>query len=245
MDTRIWTRGGMRRLVVPVLLIVLLLVVVAAGTAAARAPQRASAPTIDSITPTTAPNTGPVAINVTGTGFATRARLTAKLVSGGITLTGSAQATRDFLARAHFDLTGVAAGTYSVVIANPDGQQATLPAAFVVTAGAQPKPAITKLKPTSGKRKATVTITGTGFGAARAGDQLRQVRRQEVRDVHVVEFHDHQVQGAEEGRVRSRQGLRHHRGRREQHQELHGQEIGAAKNANGAAATKSPAAFPE
>ena len=168
MDTRIWTQGGMRRLVVPVLLIVLLLVVVAAGTAAARAPQRASAPTIESITPTTAPNTGPVAINVTGTGFATRARLTAKLVSGGITLTGSAQATRDFLARAHFDLTGVAAGTYSVVIANPDGQQATLPAAFVVTAGAQPKPAITKLKPTSGKRKATVTITGTGFGAVRS-----------------------------------------------------------------------------
>ena len=32
----------------------------------------------------------------------------------------------------------------------------------------QPKPAITKLKPTSGKRKATVTITGTGFGAVRS-----------------------------------------------------------------------------
>ena len=168
MDSRIWRQGGMRCLVVPALLVVLLLAVVAAGAVAAPARQGAPAPMIESITPTTAPNTGLVAINVTGTGFATRARLTAQLVSGGVTITGTAQATRDILARAHFDLTGVAAGTYGLVIVNPDGQQATLPAAFVVTGGAQPKPAIAKLKPASGKRKATVTITGTGFGALRS-----------------------------------------------------------------------------
>lgn len=167
MDSRIWRQGGMRRLVLPALLAVLLLAVVAAG-AAASARRSAPAPTIASVTPTTAPNTGPVTLSVEGSGFDTRGRLTAKLVKGSATVTAlAARAPRDNIAQVRFELTGVAAGAYDVVVANPDGQQATLSGAFTVTAGVQPKPAITKLKPTSGKRKATVTITGTGFGAAR------------------------------------------------------------------------------
>jgi hypothetical protein len=158
----------MRRLVVPALLALLLLAVVAA-CAAASARQSAPAPTIASVTPATAPNTGPVTLGIKGSGFDTRGRLTAKLVKGSTTVTAvAARATRENIAQARFELTGVAAGAYDVVVANPDGQQATLSAAFTVTADVQAKPAITKLRPTSGKRKATVTITGTGFGATRA-----------------------------------------------------------------------------
>ena len=166
MDTRIWTHSRRRRLVVPALLVALLLGV-AAGAAAARGSQSAPAPTIASVSPATAPNTGLVTLGIKGSGFDTRARLATTLVLGTTVITGEGRATRDTLASAHFDLTGAPVGAYDVVLANPDGQQARLVAAFTVTAGAQPKPVITKLKPASGKRKATVTITGTGFGAAR------------------------------------------------------------------------------
>ena len=154
----------MRRLIVPALLAVLLLAVVAAG-AAASARRSAPAPTIASVTPTTAPNTGPVTLSVDGSGFDTRGRLTVKLVKGADRLGGSRAARQHRAGALRTD--GRRRGRLRRGGGQPGRQQATLSAAFTVTAGVQPKPAITKLKPTSGKRKATVTITGTGFGAAR------------------------------------------------------------------------------
>ncbi len=61
------------------------------------------------------------------------------------------------------------AGSTALVGAERDktvaGTDAGSAYAFLLTP--QPKPTITKLKPTSGKRGATVTITGTGFGTKR------------------------------------------------------------------------------
>jgi hypothetical protein len=167
MKTRMWSHAGMRRLVAPALL-VLLLGVVAVGVASARGARSAAAPTIMEVTPATAPNTGPVTVAIKGSGYDTHGRLTAKLVRGSATITADARAMRDNLAIAHFDLTGAAAGVYDVAIANPDGQQGTLSAAFTVTSAPQAKPRITKLTPATGKRKVKVTIRGVGFGATRA-----------------------------------------------------------------------------
>jgi hypothetical protein len=166
MDTRFWNHAGPRRLIVPALLVAAMLSIVAVATAAGRTTERASAPTVTSVSPNTAPNDGSVSMTVEGSGFDVRGRMSAKLVRGGTVITGSVRASRADRALARFELTGAPTGTYDVVIANSEGQEGKLTAGFTVTGVAVPKPQITKIAPTSGKRKATVTITGTGFGAS-------------------------------------------------------------------------------
>jgi hypothetical protein len=147
--------------------IVVFLAVIAGGAAARTATGGAAAPTVTSIAPTTAANTGPVTLSVTGAGFDTRGRVSARLEKGTIEIRGSAQAPREDQALAKFDLTGVAPGVYEFVFVNGDGKEGTLSGAFTVTGASAPKPQIVRLSPASGKRKAKVTITGTGFGATR------------------------------------------------------------------------------
>ena len=86
-----------------------------------------------------------------------------------------------------------------------------------------PVPTITRLRPTSGKRGATVTITGTGFGATRSGAIVKfgskacgrylsgATRRSSARSA--------------KGEVRPGQGHGDHGRRREQLEELPGQAV--------------------
>ena len=167
MEARFWSRSCSRRLALTAVLVVVLLTVIAAGAAARTATGGTGAPTVASITPTTASNTGPVTLSVTGAGFDTRGRVSARLEKGSTEIRGSARAARDDMAQAKFELTGVAPGVYDFVFVNGDGKEGTLSGAFTVTGASAPKPQIVKLSPTAGKRKARVTITGTGFGATR------------------------------------------------------------------------------
>ena len=127
----------------------------ATGTAAI------SAPNITSITPTSAVNNGQQTIDIVGTGFSVSAVTLTK--DGQSPVTGVATATTDTattLSR-NFNLNGIAAGTWSLVILNTDG--GTVTGSFTVNSATAST--VTAISPMSGTVNTTVstTITGTGF----------------------------------------------------------------------------------
>jgi C1A family cysteine protease len=94
----------------------------------------APGPTVTSITPNSGENTGSVHItNLAGSKF--RSGATVKLIRSGqpdiqatnVNVVSASQITCDF------DLTGAAAGTWNVVVTNPDSRSGTLPNGFWVT----------------------------------------------------------------------------------------------------------------
>lgn len=118
-------------------------------------------PTISSITPTTAVNNGWQTIDIVGTGFSGSAVTLTQ--SGQSTVTGATTATSDTattLSR-NFNLNGIAAGTWNLVILNTDG--GTVTGSFTVNSATAST--VTAISPTSGTVNTTVstTITGTGF----------------------------------------------------------------------------------
>ncbi|HVP40021.1 MAG TPA: IPT/TIG domain-containing protein, partial [Candidatus Saccharimonadales bacterium] len=127
---------------------------------------RPPGPTLASITPSSAPNTGPVAItDLAGTGFAvpTVVQLTR---SGQSSVTATSVVT---VSTSHltcvFDLTGLLPGAWDVSVRNPDGQTATLAGGFTVT-GSSPVPTLSSVSPSSGYLGQTIsplTLAGTGF----------------------------------------------------------------------------------
>lgn len=90
------------------------------------------------ISPRNAGNSQPVLAVVTGSGFAQGA--TVKLARAGeADVVGSpSNAWRDGLITASFDLTGRAAGSWDVVVTNPDNASAVLPAGFTVDEAGAP-----------------------------------------------------------------------------------------------------------
>ena len=83
----------------------------------------------------------------------------------------------------------------------------TLAGAFTVTGSLQPqprpeshaaKPVIASISPTKGLRGSKVTLKGSNFGKPR-GAGLREVRRQEVRQVRLVERHARSSAGSRQG----------------------------------------------
>jgi hypothetical protein len=91
----------------------------------------APAPTLTAVSPVKAPNTGAVALTLTGTNFV--AGTTAKLTLAGqadIPLTGVAITATQITGTAA--LTGKALGAWTVVVTLPDGQQAQLTGGFTV-----------------------------------------------------------------------------------------------------------------
>ena len=113
----------------------------------------APAPALTSLTPTS----GPVGTSVTlaGTGFAGASAVKFHGVSASYTVSSATRITVTVPA-------GATTGTVSV--ATPGGS-VTSAASFTVTLAPAPvKASISKLSPTSGRRGATVTITGTHFG---------------------------------------------------------------------------------
>ena len=90
---------------------------------------------VTGITPSTAPNSGPVGIiDLSGSGFPQT--VSVKLTRWGsqaITASGITVASQSKIT-CNFDLTGKDTGTWDVVVTKPDGQSATLPNGFTITA---------------------------------------------------------------------------------------------------------------
>jgi hypothetical protein len=115
------------------------------------------APTIASISPNSGPGTGGTAVTITGTGFLTGATVSfGGTAATGVSVVSSTSITAT--APAH------AAGAVNVVVANNDGQSATLTNGYTYNTS-NPAPTVTAISPTSGPTGGgtAVTITGTGF----------------------------------------------------------------------------------
>jgi len=155
-------------------------------------------PTVTGVTPGSAPNSGPVDVQIAGTGFAQGAQV---VMSCG-TATGSGPSVGvtdvvvegDTLIRCRFDVTGAALGKHCIAVQNPDGQWGGMIEALEVT---EPAPlAVTAISPSWAPNTGPVelTITGTGFYGAmdvhmcRPGDGL-QVNATDVTVVSSTEFH--------------------------------------------------------
>jgi PKD repeat protein len=124
-------------------------------------------PSVTSIDPTSGFNSSTVDItNLGGTGFWTGSSTTdVVLRRSGYTDIGGSVVTvlTETQIACTLDLTGHAAGLWDVVVTNPDGKTATLPAAFEIQ---PPIPSVTAITPASGVNTTTVSITnlaGSGF----------------------------------------------------------------------------------
>jgi len=130
----------------------------------------ASAPTISSISPTSAANSGGQTVVITGSGFSGPVAVTLTK-TGQSTITGTLVGTDSAttLSR-NFPLNGVEAGTWTLVVLNTDG--GTTSTSFTVNTATAAT--VTSISPTSGKTNSTVSVTikGTGFTAASAKIRL-------------------------------------------------------------------------
>ena len=129
-------------------------------------------PTLSGITPTSGINTTTLSgVTITGTGFPTNGFSTIggsvvlrlaghqNITATGVTVTSSTQIT------CAFPITGAAAGTWDVIVTNPDGQSATLSNGFTLKSQAD-TPTLTSISPSSAANNSTVSITslsGTNF----------------------------------------------------------------------------------
>lgn len=113
-----------------------------------------AAPTLVSVSPTAGSLAGGGTLTLTGTGFLTG--LTISIGGVACTSPNRVSSTQATCARP-----AQAAGTYSVVLTNSDGQNATLVDAYTY----QPAPTLTSVSPTAGALAGggTLTLTGTGF----------------------------------------------------------------------------------
>ncbi len=108
-------------------------------------------PSISAIAPTNGPSSGGNSVTITGNGFLAGATVTFGGTSG--TVTGLTATQIVVTAPAH------AAGTFSVVVTNTDGQSASTSYTF------NPPPSVTSIAPNSGPTAGNtlVTITGSNF----------------------------------------------------------------------------------
>lgn len=129
-----------------------------------------SSPTITSISPTSASNSGWQTIEITGTGFSGSTVSLTK--TGETSVTGATTAYTDTaisLSR-NFNLNGINAGTWNLVVLNSDG--GTMTSSFTVNSATAST--VTTISPVTGTVNTTVstTIAGTGFTPASAKIRL-------------------------------------------------------------------------
>jgi hypothetical protein len=121
-------------------------------------------PLVTGVTPSSAANTGTVAItNLSGANFQSGA--TVKLSRSGQTNINASSVVVVSAGKitCAFDLTGAAGGVWDVTVTNTDGRSGTLPSGFTVTFAA---PAVVSITPNSGTNNGPVNITsltGTNF----------------------------------------------------------------------------------
>jgi hypothetical protein len=153
----------------------------ATSTVSATLTAVASAPSISAITPAYGYNTGIVSITgLTGTGFVSTPSVVLSK-SGESNITASSVSATSTQITCTFDLNGKTAGTWNVIVTNPDGQSATKTGAFEVRA---PTSAITlsSISPSSANTNTTVTISslvGTNF----AGTPTLYLKRSGYNDI--------------------------------------------------------------
>ncbi|MDO9550196.1 MAG: PEGA domain-containing protein [Methanoregula sp.] len=119
-----------------------------------------SSPTISSISPSSAANSGSQTIEIVGTGFSGS---TVTLTQSGLTAVVSTVTGTDTVTSLSriFNLNGIASGTWNVVILNSDG--GTVTGTFTVNSATTAT--VTSISPTSGTVNTSVstTVAGTGF----------------------------------------------------------------------------------
>ena len=128
---------------------------------------QSSAPTISSITPASGFNNSAVSItNLAGTGFVSGATVVLAL-SGQSNVTGtSVTVVSGTQMTCTFDITGKPAGTWNVIVTNPDGKSVTY-SGFLIKNPASTA-TLTSITPSSGETNTTVSITdlkGTAFAS--------------------------------------------------------------------------------
>ena len=126
-------------------------------------PPPISAPTITSIIPSIAPNSGPASItNLSGAGFQTRAIVNlTRLEDANVTATDVVVTIPNKLT-CTMPITGRTAGKWNVVVTNPDGQTGIKADAFTIT---DPPPNIADITPSTGYSTVdyAIIINGTYF----------------------------------------------------------------------------------
>ena len=124
-----------------------------------------SSPTASGITPNSGNNTGVVTISsISGTNFVSGA--TVKLTRSGqsdISGSGFTVVNGTTISTGTFNLTSVQAGTWNVVVTNPNNDAASCTGCFTVNSVAGP-PTVTSPSPNSAVQGTTVTTTITGAG---------------------------------------------------------------------------------
>ncbi len=111
-------------------------------------------PGVTSVAPAAGPTSGGTTITITGSGFVSGATVRVNGVSAtGVTFVSASQV--------RANTPSASAGTYAVQVTNPNGQSATLSAAFTYRA----PPTVTSVSPASGPTTGgtTITVTGAGF----------------------------------------------------------------------------------
>jgi|WetSurMetagenome_2_1015567.scaffolds.fasta_scaffold04587_4 hypothetical protein len=126
---------------------------------------QASAPTITSITPSSGYNNSAVSItSLAGTGFVSGATVVlamtdqTNITGTSVSVGSSSQMT------CTFDITGKQAGTWSVIVTNPNGRSGTYSGFSIKNPSSTAT--LSSITPSTGKANSTVTITdldGTGF----------------------------------------------------------------------------------
>jgi PEGA domain len=125
-----------------------------------------SSPAISSISPNSGYNSS--AINnvvIAGSGFATSGTVVRLYKSGQTNITGLVTSAAAGQLTCNFPITGNMAGTWDMVVINPDGGTVTYSSGFTIV-DASAVATITGITPSSGTTNTTVTITslaGTGF----------------------------------------------------------------------------------
>lgn len=132
---------------------------------------------INSITPSSAANTGTVNItNLAGSYFQSGA--TVKITKSGqadraatnVVVVSPSQIT------CQFNLSGATAGPWNLVVTNPDGQNSILLKGFTVTDPLVPPPVVTGIDPTHAKNNAGVHITRVSGSNFKASTTFRLTR---------------------------------------------------------------------
>ena len=124
-----------------------------------------SAPAISGISPQNGYNSSTISgVQITGTGF--NAGATVILTRSGETnISGSITSQAATAITCNLPITGRTAGTWNVVVTNPDGQSAMLTTGFQINNPSN-TPTLSTITPASGQDNTTVTISslsGTGF----------------------------------------------------------------------------------
>lgn len=123
-----------------------------------------AAPTISGIFPTSGFNTSVLSsVIISGTGFSTSTGSVVLTKSGQTNITATINSWGTTSINCNLPLTGKVAGTWSIVVTNPDGQYTS--SSFTVKSQAD-VPTLTSIDPSSGHNNSTVTInaiTGTNF----------------------------------------------------------------------------------